>query len=95
MINYSEFLAATIDVRNFLTDSKLKAVFQQFDTDNSGVITAENIVFAMQKLGKEMNLNEVETIISKHDVTGDKVLNYDEFRKVFFQDKEIEDLDAN
>ena len=71
MINYSEFLAATIDVKNFLTDSKLKAVFQQFDTDNSGVITAENIVFAMQKLGKEMNLNEVQTMISKHDVTGD------------------------
>ena len=26
-INYSEFLAATIDVRNFLTESRLKAVF--------------------------------------------------------------------
>ena len=27
MINYSEFLAATIDVKFFLTDSKLKAIF--------------------------------------------------------------------
>jgi len=27
MINYSEFLAATIDVKNFLTDSRLKAIF--------------------------------------------------------------------
>ena len=27
MINYSEFLAATIDVRDFLTDSRLRAVF--------------------------------------------------------------------
>ena len=26
-INYSEFLAATIDVQNFLTESRLKAVF--------------------------------------------------------------------
>ena len=26
-INYSEFLAATIDVKLFLTDSKLKAIF--------------------------------------------------------------------
>jgi len=26
-INYSEFLAATIDVKNFLTESRLKAVF--------------------------------------------------------------------
>ena len=27
MINYSEFLAATIDVKNFLTNSRLKAIF--------------------------------------------------------------------
>ena len=27
-INYTEFLAATLDVKNFLTDSKLKALFQ-------------------------------------------------------------------
>ena len=46
-INYSEFLAATIDVRNFLTESRLKAVFNQFDTDSSGKITEENIVLAM------------------------------------------------
>lgn len=46
-INYSEFLAATIDVKNFLTDDRLKAVFSQFDTDSSGKITAENIHLAM------------------------------------------------
>lgn len=33
-------------------------------------------------------------MISQHDIAGDKVLNYDEFRRVFFTDKEIEDLDA-
>ena len=31
MINYSEFLAATIDIRNFLAESRLKAVLNQFD----------------------------------------------------------------
>ena len=66
-INYSEFLAATMDVRNFLTDSKLKAVFQQFDTDNSGCITAENIKLAMQKMGKEISLQEVQEMIKQHD----------------------------
>jgi Ca2+-binding EF-hand superfamily protein len=28
MINYSEFLAATISVKNILTDEKLKAIFK-------------------------------------------------------------------
>ena len=35
-IHYSEFLAATMDIKKFLTDSKLKAIFKQFDTDGSG-----------------------------------------------------------
>lgn len=55
MINYSEFLAATIDVKHFLTDSRLKAIFNQFDTDSSGKITKENIVLAMQKLGRDIS----------------------------------------
>ena len=46
-INYSEFLSATIDVRTFLTQNKLRAIFSQFDTDGSKKITAENIYFAM------------------------------------------------
>lgn len=50
-INYSEFLAATIDCHKFLTESRLQAVFNTFDTDKSGKITEENICFAMKKLG--------------------------------------------
>ena len=35
-INYTEFLVATIDVKSFLDDGKLHALFNQFDTDGSG-----------------------------------------------------------
>lgn len=38
-INYSEFIAATISVKGFLTESKLKALFETFDVDKSGSIT--------------------------------------------------------
>ena len=91
MINYSEFLAATIDVKSFLTDSKLKALFQQFDTDNSGFITAENIQLAMQKLGKDMSLAQVEQMIKTHDETNDNRLSLQEFKHIFFDGKEIEE----
>ena len=50
-INYTEFLVATLDVKSFLDNEKLKAVFNQFDTDGSGVITRQNIITAMQKIG--------------------------------------------
>ena len=46
-INYTEFLAATMDLHQFLDEHKLLAVFRQFDTDNSGQITEENIYYAM------------------------------------------------
>lgn len=45
-INYSEFLSATINIKTFLNDHKLNAIFSQFDTDNSGKITEENIYYA-------------------------------------------------
>ena len=73
-INYSEFLAATIDVREFVTESRLMAIFNQFDTDASGTITEENICLAMQKLGKEISTEEVHEMIVKHDKNGDGVL---------------------
>lgn len=50
-INYTEFLVATLDVKSFLDDNKLQAVFNQFDTDGSGVITKDNIIAAMEKIG--------------------------------------------
>ena len=53
-INYSDFLSATINIRVFMTEQKLQAIFDQFDTDDSGYITHENIFFAMQKLGQSM-----------------------------------------
>jgi len=50
-INYSEFISATVDVKVFLNDTRLRAIFQQFDTDSSGTITEDNLYFAFQKLG--------------------------------------------
>jgi Ca2+-binding EF-hand superfamily protein len=51
MINYSEFLSATIQVKSILTENRLLAIFNQFDTDKQGKITPENIIRAMGKLG--------------------------------------------
>ena len=50
-INYTEFLVATLDVNKLMDDKKMKALFMQFDTDGSGVITSKNIVTAMNKIG--------------------------------------------
>lgn len=38
-INYSEFLAATVEIKKVLTYDRLWALFKYFDTDCSGYIT--------------------------------------------------------
>ena len=45
----------------------------------------------MQKLGREVPMEEIEKIISKHDRTGDGCLSFDEFKMIFFDGKELED----
>ena len=53
-INYSEFLAATIDISKFLTDDKLSALFKTFDIDDTGYITKENLKDSFSKLNREI-----------------------------------------
>lgn len=67
-INYSEFLMATLDVRSFLNDKALRAIFNQFDTDASGSITRMNIVTAMNKMGREITQQELDEIMDEHDI---------------------------
>lgn len=50
---------ATLDVKQFLDENMLQAIFKQFDTDNSGVITKDNIIAAMQKIGHQINQEEL------------------------------------
>jgi Ca2+-binding EF-hand superfamily protein len=88
-INYSEFLAATIDVKQFLTDHRLRAIFQQFDTDNTGKLTPENIKFAFQKLGHSFTMEDVTQMVKSHDKLGDGVLNFEEFKEVFFEQADV------
>ena len=55
-INYTEFMAASIDVRQIVSkdEDKLAAIFNQFDIDNSGQITRENLKKAFSKYGREI-----------------------------------------
>ena len=65
-INYTEFLAATID-DTYLTDERLKGVFNTFDVDNSGAISVENMRQTFSKFGKEITQSEIEEVLAKHD----------------------------
>ncbi len=82
-INYTEFLVATLDVKQFLDDNMLQALFNQFDTDSSGVITKDNIITAMNKIGHQINQSELDIIMKEHDIEKNGVISYQEFKYIF------------
>lgn len=79
-INYSEFLAATMTTRNLLNENRLLMLFKEFDTDDTGYITRENLVEAFEKLERPLSKKEIEEIISQHDGSKDGKISYDEFK---------------
>lgn len=42
-IDYTEFLAATIDQKTFMRDDYLKTAFNMFDKDGSGKISVDEL----------------------------------------------------
>ena len=88
-INYSEFLAATLDVKVFLNEDKLNAIFNQFDTDNSGYISRENIVTALTKMGHEITQEELDDSMKKHDIEKNGVITKDEFKALFLDTSDL------
>jgi len=47
-INYTEFIAATMDANIFMRDDYLRTAFNMFDKDNSGKIDNEEVVALLQ-----------------------------------------------
>jgi calcium-dependent protein kinase len=88
-IDYSEFLIAHLNVNKLLTDDKLMEVFNLFDYDNSGSITAKEIKKVLGS-GKGVGDNiiddcEWEKIIDEVDEDGNGEISFSEFRDMIYR----------
>lgn len=92
-INYSEFLAATISTKRFMTEEKMWMMFKHFDVDDTDYISKDNIAEAMQKLGKTITAEEIQQSLKIHDIKQDGRISFEEF-KIMFQQDEV-DPDAS
>ena len=54
-INYSEFIAATIQVKQVLTDEKAYVLFKHFDADDTGFITEESLAKVFASSGRQVS----------------------------------------
>jgi calcium-dependent protein kinase len=95
-INYSEFVAATLDKRLYLDQEKLWNIFQYFDTDQSGeitigilrfyILTIENMMDVMARSARKMSKNEVKVMLSEGSRKLNKI-NFEEFCEIMKDDQ--------
>ena len=93
-INYTEFLAATLQIQETLTEEMLWQLFKKFDVDDTGYISKENLMDAFKRLGrKDMTLFDVSEMIYAHDIAKDGRISFLEFKKIFSIEDQVEPLD--
>ena len=73
-----------------MDDGKLYALFNQFDTDNSGKITRMNIVTAMNKIGHDITQQELDEIMAEHDLEKNDVISFYEFKALLLDMDDVE-----
>ena len=89
-INYSEFIAATLDVKSTLTDTKLLTLFKNFDLDNTQFITIDNLQGAFKKFGNTVSKSELSKVLAQHNIAEDGKISYEEFQKMLLEDPSSE-----
>ncbi|KAF7815613.1 calcium-dependent protein kinase 17-like [Senna tora] len=78
LIDYDEFITATMHLNRMNKEEHLYAAFQYFDKDNSGFITKEELEQAL----REFNMNDgrdINEVISEIDADNDGRIDYEEF----------------
>ena len=84
-INYTEFLASTIDQKLYLKEEKLYEAFKTFDKDGSGKISTEEVKSILKVQGDD--ISNIEEMMKKFDINNDGEIDYNEFIEMMTQKK--------
>jgi len=81
-INYSSFLAATVEKHKVLTLNNLWFAFHHFDVDNSGFITEDGLVEVFHREGKKVQMDKIHDMMRAADPTGKGKINFEDFTSI-------------
>ena len=84
-IEYEEFIAATINLEELLTDENLRIAFNSFDKDGSQELSADEIKSALGLIEEETGKNVINEIIKEIDLNGDGLISFDEFKHLMLK----------
>jgi Ca2+-binding EF-hand superfamily protein len=77
VINYTEFLAAALDLDVDADDHRLAEAFDALDCDDTGYISRENLI---KFLGHKYSHDQILSMIHEVDTRGDGKVSYEEFK---------------
>jgi len=86
-INYSEFIAANLEKKNYLNKDKLQKAFKHFDVDNSDSITVKNLKESMAREGRKLSNPELADWIKEVDKKSCGKIGFDEFLEMMNNDR--------
>jgi len=85
VLDYSEFMAATLDKRKYIQEDLCWRAFKTFDNDGSGHIDKEELLklLGIDNISDMMEVRvteaEVDAIMKEVDLNGDGKIDFDEF----------------
>jgi calcium-dependent protein kinase len=77
VINYTEFIASTIDTKIYLKEEKLYEAFKTFDKDGSGKISLDEVKQILKVQNDDTKA--IEDMVKSFDIDNDGEINYNEF----------------
>jgi calcium-dependent protein kinase len=85
-IDYSEFVVATMNEKNLLSQNRLETAFKAFDKDGNGQISPDEIKVILG-YGQAGGLDKktVEKIIEQVDENGDGEISFEEFASMMLK----------
>jgi Ca2+-binding EF-hand superfamily protein len=84
-MSYSDFLAANIDLRKYLTNEKILAIFSMFDINQTGSISIDNFKDAFTKFGHELTCDDISYMMACHDMDKSQTIELEEFESMLKQ----------
>merc|ERR1712232_990352 len=83
-LDYTEFLAATLNYRAYSEESVLWGAFCIFDKDQSGKIDKKELVDVLKDTGVKdvMGSTCVDQVLKEVDTSGDGTIDFEEFKKM-------------
>ena len=83
-INYTEFLAATMDEQIYMRDDYLKTAFQMFDKDGSGRIDSQEVIALLSgdDLTNMISKEAIDQAMKEIDENGDGEIDFEEFMEM-------------